>query len=70
MTTDVKKIGEMVAAESTPVRTLIDEQKAAGPHTVTWDGRDGAGRGAAAGLYLYQLKAGDQVMNRKMTLLK
>ena len=57
-------------ATLTTMRRLIDERKAAGPHTVTWDGRDGGGRGAAAGLYLYQLKAGDQVMNRKMTLLK
>ena len=52
------------------VRTLIDGDKPAGPHFVTWDGKDGTGRGAAAGLYLYRMKAGDKVLQNKMTLLK
>ena len=60
----------MSALHQLAVRTLLDEQKAAGPHSVTWDGKDSGGRGAAAGLYLYRLKAGETVMNRKMTLLK
>lgn len=52
------------------VRTLVDEARQAGPHAVDWDGRDGRGRTAAAGVYLYQLEAGGEKLQRKMTLLK
>jgi photosystem II stability/assembly factor-like uncharacterized protein len=52
------------------VRTLVDETRAAGPHRIDWDGKDGGGRPAAAGIYMYRLDAGDFVQQRKMTLLK
>ena len=52
------------------VRTLIDGQRPAGPQSVVWDGRDGAGRAMASGVYLYRLSAGDLVQQRKMTLVK
>jgi photosystem II stability/assembly factor-like uncharacterized protein len=52
------------------VRTLVDAERAAGPHRVTWDGRDNGGRTAAAGVYMYRLAAGDFIQQRKMTLLK
>jgi len=52
------------------VRTLVDGGREAGPHSVIWDGRDGSGRGVAAGVYLYQLRAGDEVRQEKMTLVK
>lgn len=38
------------------IRTLVDEYKEAGRWTVRWDGKDGAGRNAASGLYLYRLE--------------
>jgi photosystem II stability/assembly factor-like uncharacterized protein len=52
------------------VRTLVDEPRPAGAHTIEWDGRDDGGRQAAAGVYLYRLDAGSQVLQRKMTLVK
>jgi len=52
------------------VKTLVDEQRAAGPHTVTWNGRDVAGRTAAAGVYLYRFETGKSVQTRTMTLVK
>jgi len=52
------------------VRTLVNETRAAGPYRVDWDGKDNAGRAAAAGLYMYRLAAGDFVQQKKMTLLK
>ena len=52
------------------VRTLLDEDLAAGEHTVTWHGRDDAGRRVATGTYFYQLRAGDFRQVRKMTLVK
>jgi len=41
-----------------------------GPNSVTWDGRDAAGRQAASGVYFYRLEAGPYRATRKMTLLK
>ena len=52
------------------VRTLVDEQREAGLHTVTWNGRDNTGRLAATGVYLYRFEAGQSVQTRRMTLVK
>ncbi|MDQ7051873.1 MAG: FlgD immunoglobulin-like domain containing protein [candidate division KSB1 bacterium] len=51
------------------VRTLVQAFQPAGEYAVTWDGRDDAGRPVAAGMYLYQLKAGTRVHTRKLILL-
>ncbi len=52
------------------VRTLVDGPQTAGPHAASWDGRDGNGRGVAAGVYLYQLRAGDGTLTKKMILVR
>ncbi|HBE73899.1 MAG TPA: hypothetical protein DDW31_07445 [candidate division Zixibacteria bacterium] len=60
------------------VRTLVDgtSPSAASPRgegrvgSVSWDGRDERGRMAAAGVYLYQLRAGDKALTRKMVLVR
>ena len=52
------------------VRTLLDEERPAGAHSVTWLGRDDAGRSVATGTYFYQLRAGDFRQVRKLTLVK
>ena len=52
------------------VRTLVNETRAAGPYMIDWDGKDNAGRSAAAGIYMYRLVSGDQVLQKKMTLIK
>jgi len=52
------------------VRTLVEGERAAGPNRVVWDGRDAAGRTAAAGVYLYRLEAGGKVLQDKMALVK
>ncbi len=52
------------------VRTLVDEEQSGGAHTVTWNGRDNNGSQAASGVYLYQMVAGDQVLQKKMLLVK
>lgn len=41
----------------------------AGLHTMSWDGRDGGARKAAAGVYLARLKAGEVEATTKMLLL-
>ena len=39
------------------IGTLVNELLPPGRHAVEWNGRDGAGRPAASGLYIYRLKA-------------
>ena len=52
------------------VRTLVDEDLAAGAHAVTWHGDDGDGRPVASGVYFYRLEAGDQRAEKRMILVK
>ncbi|HOX24369.1 MAG TPA: FlgD immunoglobulin-like domain containing protein [Candidatus Krumholzibacteria bacterium] len=52
------------------VATLLDEERQAGLHAVTWSGRDDAGQPVATGTYFYALRAGDFRQVRKMTLAK
>ena len=52
------------------VRTVVNSQQDAGTYGATWDGRDGTGRQVSAGVYLYQLRAGDKALTRKMVLVR
>lgn len=47
------------------VDTIIDESKTSGAYQITWDARN-----FASGVYYYQLKVSDQVITKKMTLIK
>ena len=53
-----------------PIRILVQSAPAAGAHTIRWDGRDDEGRSVASGVYLYQLKADENVATKKSMLLK
>ena len=52
------------------IKTLVNQSQDAGNRTVFWDGRDDLGRTVSAGVYLYQIKAGEFTQTRKMLLLK
>jgi hypothetical protein len=52
------------------VRTLVDGVLPVGSHTITWDGTNQAGEALSSGVYFYRVLAGDEIVNRKMTLLK
>ena len=52
------------------VRTLVRAFQGAGAYAVTWDGRDDRGQPVTSGVYLYRLKAGNEVQVRRMVLLK
>ncbi len=53
------------------VRVLVaDQQARPGRNRVTWDGRDGAGRCVAAGVYFCRMEAGAFRETMLMTLVK
>jgi len=52
------------------VLTLQDGTLPAGHHDLAWNGTDGEGRGAAAGVYFYELKAGETHEVGKLMLVR
>ena len=53
------------------VRSLVDvEMVSAGPHDVTWDGRDGAGNSVAPGIYHVRLEAGSRVEGHRIVIVR
>jgi hypothetical protein len=52
------------------VATLVNGVGEPGVHSVRWDGRNSRGEAVSSGIYLYQLRAGNSVITRKMVLLK
>lgn len=63
----VIKIFDVLGRE---VRTLVDGDRNAGFHEVTWDARDNFGRQVSTGIYYYQITAGEFRQTKKMLLMK
>lgn len=51
------------------IRTLVNEYRSAGSHTVVWDAIDENGHHVSAGIYMYQLQADGKRESKKMLLL-
>jgi hypothetical protein len=52
------------------VTTLVHSNQKAGFKSVQWDATDSMGRPVSAGVYIYQIEAGEFVQTKKMVLLK
>ncbi len=52
------------------IRTLVDDAKEVGNHTIQWDGLNSSGRSAASGMYLYKITAGKFTSVKKMLLIR
>ena len=52
------------------IRSLLNKNKPAGIHSITWYGKTDTGFKAAAGMYFYTMVAGDYISTQKMILLK
>jgi flagellar hook assembly protein FlgD len=52
------------------IRTLVNTTQDAGFKSVIWNATNNQGNPVSAGVYLYQIHAGDFVQTKKMVLLK
>lgn len=52
------------------IRTLVDDDKQPGRYTLTWDGRNEAGRKVAAGVYFCYFRAAGFKQTRKIVLMR
>ena len=52
------------------VRTLVNTEVKAGPHSITWDGKDNYGKSVATGIYYYKMESGDFNKTRKFVLVR
>ena len=52
------------------VRTIIDEKKEAGSHSVVWNGNDDNNYPVSSGVYFYRMVTGEVISTKKMLLLK
>ncbi|MFL3045014.1 MAG: M14 family zinc carboxypeptidase [Candidatus Neomarinimicrobiota bacterium] len=52
------------------VKTLINETQYSGYRSIIWDAIGNNGERASAGIYLYQIQAGEYMQTKKMVLLK
>lgn len=61
---------EIHDAAGRKVKTLADARYGAGDFQVHWDGRDGAGKEVASGIYFLRFMAGKRVESRKLVLVR
>jgi hypothetical protein len=52
------------------VRTLLDEMRSVGAHSVSWDFRNDGGEAVAPGMYLVRLEAEDRVLTQRITRIR
>ena len=52
------------------VKTLINQTQNAGYRSVIWDATNDYSKPVSAGIYLYQIQAGEYISTKKMVLLK
>ena len=52
------------------VKDLVNSQQNAGFKSIQWDATNNRGQPVSAGVYLYQIQAGDFVQTKKMVLIK
>jgi len=60
---------EIYSVDGRRIRALVDEERAAGAHSVRWDRRDDSGQKVPGGVYFYNLTAPGTKQSRQMILL-
>lgn len=52
------------------IRALLDDRLPAGEHTLEWDGTDRDGIAVASGIYFYRVRYNDNIITKKMVMMK
>ncbi|MFA7056137.1 MAG: choice-of-anchor J domain-containing protein, partial [Candidatus Cloacimonadales bacterium] len=52
------------------VRSLVNENRESGDHSVVWNGKDDNGKSVASGVFFYRMKSGKFSSTKKMILMK
>jgi len=52
------------------VKTLVNQRQDAGYRSIIWNATNDYGKPVSAGIYLYQIQAGEYISTNKMVLLK
>ncbi len=52
------------------VKTLVNEERHAGQHRVTWNGTNNSGSQVSSGVYFYEMRTVDMVTVKKMMLIR
>ena len=52
------------------VKTLLSKPQNAGFKSIIWNATNDYGKPVSAGIYLYQIQAGEYIQTKKMVLLK
>ncbi len=52
------------------VKTVFSERLPGGEYDFAWDGKSDDGENLPSGIYIYRLEYGDQIITKKMTMLK
>tara|TARA_B110000438_G_scaffold4074_1_gene4097 strand:- start:341 stop:970 length:630 start_codon:yes stop_codon:yes gene_type:complete len=53
-----------------PVKYLVNSRQNSGFKSIQWDATNNSGQPVSAGIYLYQIQAGEYMQTKKMVLLK
>jgi tetratricopeptide (TPR) repeat protein len=52
------------------IKKLFDGEEEAGSHIQLWDGKDKFGQTVTSGVYIYQLRYKDKIINKKLLMMK
>ncbi|MBN1560526.1 T9SS type A sorting domain-containing protein [candidate division KSB1 bacterium] len=61
---------EIVNSRGEQIRTMLDEKKAPGQHSILWDGMDESGRAVSSGVYFAKIYGDDFLQRHKMLLVR
>ena len=61
---------EIFNVKGQKVRSLVNNVKEAGEHTVVWNGTDDNGRAVSSGVYYFKMNAGKYSSTKKMIMMK
>lgn len=52
------------------IKEILNETQAEGAYKVTWDGTNQSNTNVASGIYIYTIKCGEQLLSKRMILIR